>query len=172
MSLTLDGGTGNITGLNVETGNLPAGSILQVVQGSTSTQVVITSTSFQDIGLQASITTTQANSKILILASVQFRVFKNETSGDQGTAFKLLRDSTSILEDENNYAMGYAEESGVSTRSFRAPFNFFDSPNASSGTTIVYKIQGLCRAPNGANSVEFQDDGNYSSIIHLFEVSA
>ena len=67
MSLSLDGSTGIITGLDVTTSQLPSGSILQIVHGTTSTQVEVLSNTVTDTGLTATITPTSASSKILIL---------------------------------------------------------------------------------------------------------
>jgi hypothetical protein len=58
--------------------NAPSGSVLQVVQGNTSTEVNTSGTSYVDTGLSASITPSSASSKILVLVSQNFGVKRND----------------------------------------------------------------------------------------------
>jgi hypothetical protein len=151
-----------------------AGNILQVVSNTTTTETIIASTSYQDTGIFESITSTQANSKFMIFASMQFRVFRN--SGDVGASIELQRNISggaysSLYTDGNNYAMGYC--SAISSNlemSYRAPLHILDSPSVSSGTTLSYKIRGATRG--GSNAVHFQDDGYYVSSLTILEIAA
>ena len=81
----------------VPTGGLPSGAnggIIQIVHAETTSQVSDTSGSFVDSGITATITPSSNSSKILVVASMQWFIFRNatETSG----SFKLLRGSTTI----------------------------------------------------------------------------
>ena len=61
------GATLDVTGATVS--GLTTGKVLQVVQGVTTTNTQITSTSFADTSLTANITPSSTSSKILILGS-------------------------------------------------------------------------------------------------------
>ena len=79
-TLTLPTANGTIlttgsSGQSIPKAALPTGSVLQVVQGSYSTQTTTTSTTYVTTNLSATITPTSASSKILI----------NYTVGDVGT---------------------------------------------------------------------------------------
>ena len=65
MAVTIDGTTGvsAVQAGAVTTSDLPAGTVLQVVNATYATQVTIASTSFSATGLTASITPTSATSK-------------------------------------------------------------------------------------------------------------
>ena len=151
------------------------GNILQVVSNQTATETTITTTSFSDIGLSENITSKQANSKFLILASLQYRVFRN--TADTGTSIQLLRNEnggsfSGLVTDGNDYAMGYC--SAISSNlemSYRSPFNYLDSPNVASGTVLSYKIQGRVRG-GPSNAVHFQDDNYYVSSLTILEIAA
>ena len=71
-----------------------AGGVIQVVFGSTTTQVSVTSGSNTDTGITATITPTRSDSKIMVITSVQWELYResNEVSG----SFELLRGSTVI----------------------------------------------------------------------------
>ena len=58
--------------------DLPAGSVLQVVSGYTSTEVNTTSASYTDTGLSCAITPSSTSSKVLIIAHQSFG--KNATN--------------------------------------------------------------------------------------------
>ena len=77
----------------ITAGALPAGSVLQVVEGRLTTAVETTSTSFTDTGLSVSITPTSASSKILIMVSI------NSISASNGTGVhvRTRRGTTDII---------------------------------------------------------------------------
>jgi hypothetical protein len=107
MSITLDG-NGAITGLTA-TGisavqQLPAGSVLQVVNAAYSTQVSNSSGTYVDTGLTATITPRFSTSKILV------EVHQNgvvKTSNDTAANIILLRAASQIA-----YFSGYAGQNG------------------------------------------------------------
>lgn len=150
-----------VTGV-LASGNLPVGSILQVVSATTSTPVSSTSTSFADTGLTATITPTKATSKILVIVN-QNNLYKTGASLYNGVKVKLLRGSTDI----SNFAVnagytGVADDNIVS-----AGVNYIDSPATTSATT--YKTQFAANI--AGQTVEVQN-GFAMSTITLLEIAA
>jgi hypothetical protein len=109
---------------------LPAGSVLQVVQGSYSTTVTTAASSYIDSGLTASITPTRNTSKILVLVS-QNGVAANTSTA--GVNIQLLRGASVV----SIFAIAHAY--AISTNNQGTPFNYLDSPATTSSTT--YKTQ-------------------------------
>ena len=68
----------------------PAGHIIQTAFGELTTRVQTNTTSWNDIGLSATITPQYANSKILISCFFG-RIGTNQTNGDHGGAVRILR---------------------------------------------------------------------------------
>jgi hypothetical protein len=155
---------------------LPAGSVLQVVQGTTSTEVSISGTTYTDSGLSASITPTSATSKILVLVNQQvYHYAVSSTSILSGV--RLLRNSTAILEphtDGTGPLEPYLEIIGSSQiyNSFRHNINFLDSPATTS--SVTYKTQGRLRNTGGGRVLTFQTANtiNGTSTIILMEIAA
>ena len=93
----------NVTG-TLPVGNLPSGSVLQVVQGTTTTSFATTSTTYADTNLTANITPSATSSKIYI--TVNQNVSLSDDSDDRvGAALRLLRDSTVIYGGDQAYEM-------------------------------------------------------------------
>ena len=175
MSLTLDGGTGNITGLNVETGNLPAGSILQVVTASTSTEVANTTATMTDTGLSVNITPSSATNKILVFVSQPYRTARNSTSA-YGSII-LLRDSTQLTSipksSGGGFLLGY-NSTGPTTTDTRGVYSvtYLDSPTTTS--QVTYKTQMAVNSANNNAFIETQENGttdNATSYITVMEVA-
>jgi len=152
MSLTLDGGTGNITGLNVEAGNLPAGSILQVKQTHLTTRFSVSYTPGSDFditGLNVSITPSSTDSKILVFARLSGEINSTES---QDSLFKLRRNGTYLgLTSDGagsrrtgiaGIALGYGGLDASSTQDSMA-FNYLDSP--SSTAPLTYQVSSQSR---------------------------
>lgn len=119
----------------ISTSSLPAGTILQVVFGSYSTQTTVTATTFADSGLSASITPTNATSKILVMCSLNLSQATN-----QGGGIRLLRGATTVFDPNPTDGTGpYGIYGGSSANYGYYPLNYLDSPATTSSTT--YKIQ-------------------------------
>ena len=133
-SLTLPDGAGTLDRLE-RTGN-----VLQVVEGTTSTQVDITTDTLTDSGFSGSITPTSTSSKILVQVSIHTRISR---SGDNASAnMRLLRDSTAIVTYSSQTPKVESQGTGNNfTRwaGFMA-FQNLDSPSTTS--QITYKVQG------------------------------
>ena len=136
--------------------------VLQVVQGTTSTQASNSTNVFADTGLTASITPQSATSKVLVFVS-QNNCQKSTGDTQNSIMLSLFRGATSITEFAN---FGLYTDSSLQNRgSFSTVF--LDTPNTTSATT--YKTQ-FRNAANAA-SVTCQTSAGTSTII-LMEISA
>lgn len=177
MSLSLDGSTGIVTGLDVTTSQLPGGSILQVVQSSTSTQVAVTNTTYTDTGLSASITPASSSNKILAIINQGYRMGRSDPA--EGFGIKIFRDSTEIytpISDSTGPFMVYRTIAG-STSNVEYGYismQILDAPNSTS--SLTYKVQGRPYTDLNSGLVRFQQNastGNHQiSYITLMEVAA
>jgi hypothetical protein len=147
--------SGEATGLKW---NYP--SIVQIVEGTHSTQVGSTSSSFADTGLTASITPKATANKILILVQHTAN-FKTSASSDASMQMQLVRGATGL----NTQKWGYTNNSAVDQMG-GLHFSYLDSPNTTSSTT--YKTQFLSE---GNRSTVYVQQGNTTSRILLIEVA-
>jgi hypothetical protein len=149
----------NASGLYTSTGNLlitqanqigtaalPAGTVLQVVQGNSSVSTTTTSASFVDTGLSATITPTSATSKILVIVSHPATGVQNATSAGNRVYLRLLRDSTAIQGMSNLIAYNNDNQRATET----VTTAYLDSPSTTSA--ITYKTQ-------------FKNDGGSETVI-------
>ena len=175
-SLTLPDGAGEILLSDGDGSNLTGvGKVLQVVQGTTSTNVTISGTTYTDTTLSATITPTSTTSKILVLVN-QMTYIYGTSSAQVNAGIKLLRGSTAILTPFTDTA-GPLEpylEIGNATEvynTFRHTINYLDSPSTTSATT--YKTQGALRNTGSGRILRFQVDStvNGTSTIILMEIA-
>jgi hypothetical protein len=136
------------------------GKVLQVVQGTTSTQVSTNSTSLVDSGLSVSITPSLATSKVLILVSQQFYSYTGGVTNPD-FSFSILRGATVVFDGvgTNRNAIAAASEE---TAGYYAQ-NYLDSPNTTSATT--YKTQ--MTVASATATLYSQNASHLSSIIAL-----
>jgi len=152
--------------------NLPTGSILQIVQASTSTQVSVSTTTFTDTGLSASITPSSSSNKILVIVDQMFQT--SRSSSGLGAGIKLLRDSTAIhqpVEDSTGPFENYV--GGITGFYGRMTITKLDSPSSTS--SLTYKTQGRPYATSSTGKVHFNITSNVqnaTSYITLIEVAA
>jgi hypothetical protein len=140
--------------------NSTPGCILQVINGSTTSSVSMTSATFADIGLSASITPSSSSNKILVFGNIG----GIETSADNTFARgQLLRASTAII-SSIDYGVGFTGDTGRWGGS--SSFSILDSPSTTSA--ITYKIQFNNPQPSG--TVTIQTNSSRSSIV-LMEVA-
>ena len=142
---------------------LSGGKVLQVVTGTDNTEQIITSTTFVDSGLSASITPSATSSKILILIQHNFEIYRG--SVDQTGYIQLLRDSTVISDITANIGAGNA---GYVFNAQTISMKVLDTPSTTSA--ITYKTQA--RVNNTANSgqVKTGDDNNLETMV-LMEIA-
>lgn len=142
----------------VSSGQLPVGTVLQVVSATTNTPVSSTSTSFADTGLSASITPTKSTSKILVIVN-QNNLYKTGISLYNGVKVNLLRNSTNISSFAINVGYtGVADDNIVS-----AGATYLDSPATIS--PVTYKTQFAANI--AGQTVEVQNGSAVSSITLL-----
>ena len=140
------------------TTTLPTGSVLQVVNASTLTEVSTTGSSYIDTGLTATITPTSATSTILVLVS---QVGVGKAAGNGGVYLKLIRGATHLAHLGNN--MVYTGTADA-LRTGGVSANYLDSPATTSATT--YKTQ--FRAFNSVTA--YVQQTNAVSTITLMEI--
>jgi len=147
---------------------LPTGSVLQVVNGFTSTAVTSTTTDvWVDTGITATITPTSASSKIMVIANI-CGMFKNDGNQYNRLGIQLLRGATvmGIISLRNLYT-----NTGMQFSLPGAMYSKLDSPATTSATT--YKVQFLQEAPGSTGGVSVQKDSNSGeSQIFLMEIAA
>lgn len=118
-----------LTDFNLSADDLPSGSVLQVVEGSTITQVESSYSSATSLGLSASITPLSTSSKVLVLVNLT-----GCGSRDTGTTWRgILRRDTTDLCTFNNYT-GSTLSSGAEQY---VNGSYYDSPNTSSSVTYA-----------------------------------
>ena len=163
-TLTVDNIQGATTAVNV---NLP-GAVVQSVQfhrpgltTSMNSLAVLDSGTFVDI-MSKAITTKFANSKIYV--AMGFVAYDNNNNARAMT--KILRDSTQI--DADRYAI-YCPSSVMQNYQVA----LLDSPSASAGTTLTYKLQAARQAGSSSGlSIGYGDSGGGSSAsIILMEIA-
>ena len=152
---------------------LPAGTVLQVVSGSTSTQVSSSSNVLADTGLTATITPLFASSNILVLVNhgTIARIGAG-TPSQIAMEIILLRGASQIqllgqnlmyfiYSTEGAAGAGYLEMSGPST-------SVLDSPATTSPVTYKTQFRNSIGATNG---VRVQASSSQSRIV-LLEIAA
>lgn len=183
-NLVTTGDTGTITGTMIASGTvtdakidtmtaskllgtiagarLPAGSVLQVVMGTTNTASSTGSSTYTDTGLSATITPSATTSKVLAMVNQPLTV-SSATSAARDAGFRLVRGSTDLIQ-------GMAEIDTDNSNLLKVPaYNaqmYLDSPNTTSATT--YKT--TFRVNAGTSDVYAQQHGATSSII-LMEIA-
>ena len=156
-------GTNGLT-FNNSTTQASAGVVLQVVQGTYSTQVSSSSSTYADTGLTATITPKFATSKILVSV---VHTACNKSNSDTFLTLRLLRGASSIAVFET--AGGYT--GNASPIYFGAcGIDYLDSPATTSSCT--YKVRYKA---NTAGTVYFNNyittNGNTGSTITLMEIA-
>jgi len=145
--------------------SLPTGSVIQVVNGFTSTLVASSTSTFIDTGLTVTITPKFSTSKILVF------VHQNGVSKDGGNAgadmkLSLLRNSTII----SNLSL-YSLYTGTTIALYGQTLStsYLDSPATTSAT--IYKTQ-FAASENTGTVVTQVNAGNSTSTITVMEIAA
>lgn len=145
------------------------GKVLQVVSATYSTEVSVTGTTYTDSGLTLSITPTLSTSKVLAMISQV--IYCSRSSDNAGVGLKLVRGSTTILEQSAEYATWMNITSGSGPQSGGiSSIVYLDSPATTSSTT--YKTQ--FKAHFGSATAKCQPNGisAATSTITLLEIGA
>jgi len=121
--------------------SMPTGSVVQVINASSSTAFSTTSTSIVNTGFSATITPTSASSKIIVMYSTA--AWAANTS-NMSVNLYLLRGST----DLGVKAIGYAASAGYVA--YPVGFSYFDTPSTTNATT--YSLWVKAGGANGTVS--------------------
>ena len=141
----------------IPSSKMPTGSVLQVVQATTSTKASTTSTGYADTGLTASITPSSSSNKVLVIIS---------NSCYQADATGYLR----LLRGNHYKDFGYpAGYNGLEEITY-VPIHYLDSPSTTSATT--YKMQHKRTGGSGSFHSNYTDGGGtMPSYITLMEIA-
>ena len=139
---------------------ITTGKVLQVVYGSTTTEKVVSSATFVDSGLSASITPSATSSKVLIICEI---ASCGKASSNTRVVLKLLKGSSDLI----TFAQEVGEtQSTDANKVGNSGCTFLDSPNTTSSTT--YKVQ----MNSGAGTSYAQTGGSgATSTMTLMEVA-
>ena len=138
---------GPTSGANADKIFVPSGQTLlaggHVIQAVTATfgGASTNSSSYVALTTCGSITTTVANSKLLVTAAAQMQV-GSSTSADTKAAYALRSSIDSYASNLHTQAVVNYRESNSGWQQQGMPFHVLHSPSASAGTTITYKIYG------------------------------
>lgn len=149
------------------------GKVLQMISATYSTGTTITSSTYTDTGLSASITPSATSSKVLVMVMHNMSIYRgaNPATGN----VQILRGATVIWEGNGS--------GGSMFRIFASPtgselemtgqqtFIYVDSPSSTS--SLTYKTQGRLQSIYTGDSaqVAFQGAGRPSQIV-LMEIGA
>jgi hypothetical protein len=157
----------NLTGFT--DAQMPAGSVVQVVSGITTTSTSQTSTTWTDTTLTANITPSSSSNKIFILVNQSLRI--QRSTYYVGGSVKILRGSTFLYYAAENDVVYYPSletTQGTGGINFYNYFNlnFLDSPSSTS--ELTYKTQQ--RSYDASDLINTQQGGAASTII-LMEIA-
>ena len=136
------------------------GHVIQVIQGTTTTRVAISTGTYTFTDLTASITPKFNNSKILVQIEQQGCLAINANTGDIN--MRLQRNSSDIYK----FALGYYYGSSAQFRSGISGC-YLDSPATTSAT--VYRT--MFAANDGGSCAVQNDNANTVSTITLMEIA-
>ena len=140
--------------------------MLQVVQGTTSTEKSTSTSSWADTNLTATITPSAATSKVLVLVSQGYGCYNNG-NGEVGGGLRIDRGG-SVIHTTARALLIFASASGANLYNLaQVNLMYLDSPNTTSATT--YKTQQ--NTVVGSNT--YTQYGNFqTSTINLIEIGA
>ena len=142
------------------------GKILQVVQGTHTTPVSNSTSTYADTGLTASITPISTSNKILVLVNQSFLIQDNG-GGSAGADIRLMRDSTAIVGNQQRYQI-FTQSLGSTNQAQynRYTMNILDEPSTTN--SIVYKTQSA--RYTGVDYITTSPD-SFGATLILMEVS-
>jgi hypothetical protein len=147
-------------------GSPPSGKVLQVVQASSTTLTSVTSQTFTDTNLSASITPTLTTSKVLIMFN---QTCSSSGSGNEAkSGIRLLRGATAVYSPgASGYETSYIYAAGASSVDVKGIVAgvYLDSPATTS--SVTYKTQ--VRIGDVGDTAQVNDG---ISTITLFEIGA
>jgi hypothetical protein len=124
------------------------GKVLQVVQGTRTTDSTTTSGSYVDTGLSVSITPSATSSKVMVIVNFKAGSAHTGTQSANLSVFNLVRTSTQLQ------AVTYGiDKYSATAGAFYSPLtlSYLDSPSTTSATT--YKVQFFAATANTTASL-------------------
>lgn len=176
MALSITGtgnGSLNNLALSANTGTIVdtarAGGVIQMVNATTQTNVEVTTATYTDSGLSASITPTSSSNKILIIVSQMVQFQRDAGSGyEMAATTKLFRDSSQISKKTSSITVGSGPTGTQGGRDGLA-FAVLDSPSTTS--SVTYKTTGSCNTTNNNGTIRYNEGGTKGEIT-LIEVAS
>ena len=138
--------------------SVPSGSVIQVIEGTTATQVLTTSSSYVTTGLTLTITPSSASSKMLVSFSTPADAVSGTTH--TGGDFTIYRGSTDILSRGGDTF--YNNINSVNQAGYAA-MSKLDSPNTASAVTYTVYF----RARNGNTTMKSQHNNSQGTITAI-----
>ena len=139
--------------------SMASGSVLQVVEGSSTAVFASTSQSWSDIGLSVSITPTSTSSKIKVEYSLQ-NIYL--AAANNGASFRIVRDSTPLFTPADNYML-YTAAANVYTS-----FSDVDIDSPATTSAVTYKVQMAVYNTNG--NITISELGRFQKTIIVTEI--
>jgi hypothetical protein len=145
---------------------LPAGSVLQVVNGSVATYATTSSNTYTSTGLTATITPSSVSSKILVFANV---VGVGKNTNNTSCMLRLYRNAASIVGFEE-----WAGNNGTTTQNGVAAcaVNYLDSPATTSATSYTVYFASTNNNATAYVMSYATLQANATSTITLMEIAA
>jgi hypothetical protein len=169
MTITLNGTTGITTPAldsvaPFSSADMPAGSVLQVVQGTYATSGSTTSTSWTATGLAATITPSSASSKIMVIVSCPVQT---NSLGTYSAKYTVFRGTTSGTELSSTGA-GFGNLVVIAQAYVATTFSitYLDAPSTTSSQTYTFAARS-----EGNSSYAGVCNGNTVGTITLMEIA-
>lgn len=148
------------------------GKILQVVEGTMTSNIDTSSTSFVDVGLSASITPSATTSKIYAMVTFNSQVRKPTSEANNYGYYVLLRNSTQIA----GAAIGLYRQSDTTIMDNRGTVSISKLDAPSTTSSITYKVQYRSVFSSGTVYIFGTQAGGTTdagpAVLTLWEVSA
>lgn len=159
--------SGTITGSTVgalAASLLPSGTVLQVIVASTTTTVSnLSTTTYVDTSLSATITPKRNNSRIVVVSSQWFDIQLPATGAACASAARTLRGATVI---ESHQVSSYLSVPGAAGRSITcATLIATDLPGTTTSTT--YKTQFVAVGAPAVNQVQTSANPSYMLLVEV-----
>jgi hypothetical protein len=161
-------GSGNLSfddvATDITSSDLPAGSVIQVVQATSTTTTDVNATSAVNVTPTVSITPSSSNNKILVMHTAGGMAVESTES----IRFLLKRNGTQVW---NAHRYGYQEAgTGVWTP---VPFNvsYLDSPNTTSSVLYQFACQTNLASLTRHNSSDGAFSGSTTAITIAMEIA-
>tara|TARA_Y100001938_G_C7951382_1_gene359486 strand:- start:221 stop:787 length:567 start_codon:yes stop_codon:yes gene_type:complete len=156
----------NVTCSGTATG-FGGGKVLQYVNATYSTSVVVNGADWTDSGLSATITPA-SGTKILVLVMMRVEAYTQNNDSNGRFGLRLVRDSTNIY---GNFTQGLGlsiQHGGVGYYP-NQNYSYLDTHGANGSTAVTYKIQGRPHVQSTGYVLNMQT-GNNLSMMTLLEL--